>query len=668
MAFMLPNKPARRSSGFTLIEMLIIAPIVIITISGFIALMINMVGDVLVTRDQNALTYETQDALDRIEQDTRLTTQFLTTSGTLVSPQGSGDNTAAFTNTDSLILSGLTTDKNPSDATRQLVFYDGQPNACGAQQSYNRPFLTKIMYFVKDPGGGLPKSLWRRTVVPDYNTNLDNAVCATPWQRNSCSVGYSSPRCQTNDTELVKNIDTFSVKYFAGSQSTVELGASQALSATTIEVTINGKKTTVGRPFTTAGSIRATRLNSIDVDIPTPSVPSVTGVASGSQAIFTWAKVPLTSSYEITHTINGVPKGTTVNPSQNNSFTVDANRTDVIVIQVAAKNTSGTSAAGTASVTIPAWYTPQLQNNWVNFDPGNYSTAAYTKTSANVVVLKGVIRSGTATNQTELFTLPPGYRPAEHQIFQTDSAGSPSRIDVQSTGRVMVERGSSSWIVLDGIRFIPSTASYTWSGPAFVNGWQDYGSGWSTFGSTLDSLGRVHFKGLVKGGTNVNATTITTLPVGQRALEYTHVPASSNALFNYTAFADLIHAKGLPGAVDYYALQAMFYPTLTGWNTLTLQNNWVVFDDTGHSRNRYRKGADGIVTVKGLIKNGTLTAGTTVATLPPGFRPKERLCFASVAGAAHARFDVLPDGQIIISSGANSGWSSLDNIHFIAEQ
>ena len=37
----------QKSAGFTLIEILIIAPIVIIAISGFVALMISVVGKVL---------------------------------------------------------------------------------------------------------------------------------------------------------------------------------------------------------------------------------------------------------------------------------------------------------------------------------------------------------------------------------------------------------------------------------------------------------------------------------------------------------------------------------------------------------------------------------------------------------------------------------------------
>ena len=84
MSFSLMTKHPKKHAGFTLIELLIIAPIVIIAISGFIALMISVVGKVLLTRDQAAMSYSAQNALNRIEEDVRLSAKFLTTTGALI--------------------------------------------------------------------------------------------------------------------------------------------------------------------------------------------------------------------------------------------------------------------------------------------------------------------------------------------------------------------------------------------------------------------------------------------------------------------------------------------------------------------------------------------------------------------------------------------------------
>lgn len=273
MRSLLPTSPQQFSGGFTLIEVLIIAPIVVLAIGGFLALIMAMVGDVLVTRDHNTMTYESQAALDTIEQDVRLSTQFLTTSGAFIAPQGSNNNftgTAAFTSTagNALILNAIATNKNPTDATRGLIYYANQPNPCGSLEASNQVFLINVIYFIKDG------SLWRRTVVPDFNRNSPadaNTICSPapydPWQRNSCSPGYAATtRCQSNDAKLMDNIQTLIVQYYSSPSGIIDLGPGNASSATTIKVFINGKKTTAAREITTSLSLRATKLNDISVE------------------------------------------------------------------------------------------------------------------------------------------------------------------------------------------------------------------------------------------------------------------------------------------------------------------------------------------------------------------------------------------------------------------
>lgn len=668
MRFSLRNKTRQNAPGFTLIEVLIIAPAVIIVISGFVALMLALTSDVLSTREQSVLAFETQDALDRIEQDTRLTTQFLVTSGTQLAPQGSDNNftgTAAFSNTNSLIMGALTTDVNPVAATRQLVYYAKQPNDCGATQVYNRVLQAKVIYFIKDG------SLWRRSILPPYNTNAtadDNTVCSTPWQRNTCSPGAAGALCETNDTEVMKNVKTFTVKYYSAPGDTTDIGNAQALNATTIEVIIEGEKTIAGRTIATTGTVRGTKLNNIDVDLPAPSTPSLSGIANATNATFTWSKVPVATSYLVSYNINGGSWTDITMNAQATSYSVNANLNDTVTLRVTARNATGTSTPAQTSVTIPFSTPPPLQNNWTDYGSG-YSTTSYTKTTGDVVFLKGVIKDGTAATGTVLFNLPEGYRPTSRLVFQTDTSGpAPSRVDVYPNGNVVLEKGSS-YVVLDGIRFVSSSASYAWTSPIFQNGWLDYGADHATLQSTIDSIGRAHFQGLVKNGTYTNPTTIAALPTDRRPAGYTHIPAASAANFNYTAFASSIQAKGINGSQTYYSLQGMYYPSsFSGWTNLTMQNGWVSFDAGGHPTPQYTKSNDKVVTLKGMIKSGTNTPGTIITNLPVGFRPKERICIATAGNAAHARVDVLPNGDVIIVHTVGSSWLSLDPISFIAEQ
>jgi hypothetical protein len=117
----------------------------------------------------------------------------------------------------------------------------------------------------------------------------------------------------------------------------------------------------------------------------------------------------------------------------------------------------------------------------------------------------------------------------------------------------------------------------------------------------------------------------------------------------------------------YNSIQHRYYASsgFTGtWTGLTLLNGWVVY--SGFAVPQYIKGSDGIVTVKGLIGSGT--AGTVVANLPAGYRPKEIILTTDACNLAYCRFDVYPDGRIIAQAGASSTWSALEGITFMAEQ
>ena len=659
-----------KTHGFTLVEVLIIAPIVVLLIGGFVGLMINMVGDVLLTRDQSVMSYDIQDALDRIEQDARLSTQFLTTTNALTAPQGSDSNftgSAAFTNTSNLVMGALTTDKNPADTTRGIIYYAKQPNDCGTSQTYNRVFLQKIIYFLKDG------SLWRRAVLAPYNTSVtvtDETVCAAPWQQNTCSPGYSlATRCETNDTELVKNVDSFSIKYFDSPSSTTDLGAANALIATSIEVTINSTKTTVGKSITNNGSIRATKLNNIDVDPPTPATPTVVAEQSTPETVkFSWDAIPSTASYLISYTINGgSPITATVNAATYD-YTVTAARKDTITMQVAAKNSTGTSAYGSASSTLPEWTVCPFQNNgWANFGFG-YSTNSFTKTSDGTVMLKGVVAGG--AQGTTVCILPVGFRPTKDLIFQTASNNNASRIDVTANGLVFATTSNPTWLVLDGINFVASTAPYTWTTANKVNNWVDFGNPYAPLQSTKDSLGRVHTQGVVKSGTySPDGTNVANnMPVAQRTAQYMTFPAASNSAFNYMGVgtSGSLDARGINSS-GYYSLQTMFYPSGSpGWTDLTLQSGWVPFNP-GFASPQYIKLSDGMVMVKGMIKSGLTATDTIIARLPVGYRPKEILVIHGAAWGAYSRLDVNPDGYIRVVN-AHSGWTSMDAISFMAEQ
>lgn len=663
------------ANGFTLIEVLVVAPIVMLVIGGFVALIVSMVGDTLISRDRNALNYDTQNALDTIERDVKLSTQFLVTSKTLSSPQGSNSNftgTSAFTSTDSLILSSLATTDSPLDSTRALIYYAMQPNACGGAKTENRLFLTKTIYFVNNG------SLWRRTIVPTNNLNAtpdDYTVCDVPWQQNSCSLGYVAPLCKTNDVELMTGVQTFSVKYFDTPGGTTDLGPSNALNATTIEVTINGKKTIAGEDVTVARSLRTTKLNSIDPELPLPNSPKVTAkLDSANRVSASWNPVPGATAYVVTYTVNGGGGGTSTVTGTTFSIATDYYRKDTLSFSVLAKNVTGTSLSpGTAAITIPEWTRCDLQNSWVDYTDG-YPTPGYTKTSAQLVMLKGLIKNGSTTQFSAICQLPVGYRPAYPLVFNAMTATGIGRVDIGTDGTVLYIAGSNAWFNLNSIMFYPSS-TYSWTNLTSFNGWSNYSSGpggYAPMQVTKDSIGRAYIQGIAARGSASYAdnTKAYEVPNTYQPQYYQHfLTESGPQLYSLLGMdsSRSVYTKGQ--AMDYWSLQVMYYPTAvsTGWTGLSMANGWGTYP--GFSPPQYRKAADGVVTLRGLLNKGSPAAfGETIATLPVGYRPKERIIFATPSCCGISRVDIATDGTIIKLDGDSSIWQSFDGMNFMAEQ
>lgn len=101
----------------------------------------------------------------------------------------------------------------------------------------------------------------------------------------------------------------------------------------------------------------------------------------------------------------------------------------------------------------------------------------------------------------------------------------------------------------------------------------------------------------------------------------------------------------------------------------TLLNGWENYSSTGfYAPAGYWKDSCGVVHLTGMIKGGAIAAGTTLFTLPEGYRPGGQELFATVSVNLPARVDVAKNGNVYIQSGGNAGWLSLCGISFRAAE
>lgn len=208
--------------GFTLIEMLVVAPFVILLIGTTISVISTLTGDSLKVLSKNEKIHEVQDALETIESNSERSMQGFetTTTGALTSPQGQNSGSAAFTSSASiLVIKQPATTENPFSNSRRILYTD---NTCSTIYS------VYLAYFV-DSGTLYERTIRSGGTSNGYSVNSSNTCVAdTPWQRGSCTTA-GADACQRADDVLATDVSAFSVTYPTPTTAKVSLTASKTV-------------------------------------------------------------------------------------------------------------------------------------------------------------------------------------------------------------------------------------------------------------------------------------------------------------------------------------------------------------------------------------------------------------------------------------------------------
>lgn len=90
---------------------------------------------------------------------------------------------------------------------------------------------------------------------------------------------------------------------------------------------------------------------------------------------------------------------------------------------------------------------PAFANSWVNY-AGGFSTAKFRIDDDGVVHMTGLVKDGSGV-PTAIFTLPPGYRPAENIHVAVVSNSLFGNLEVKSSGEVWADVGATAWFSLE---------------------------------------------------------------------------------------------------------------------------------------------------------------------------------------------------------------------------
>lgn len=107
--------------------------------------------------------------------------------------------------------------------------------------------------------------------------------------------------------------------------------------------------------------------------------------------------------------------------------------------------------AAQATVFDTAWKALPYVNGWADYGLP-YSPCGYRKLSSGLVVLRGLVQGGTAT---QILTLPVGYRPGIQLLLGVQTSPNVMcRLDIQTNGSLYHTGGAAGWISLGGICFL----------------------------------------------------------------------------------------------------------------------------------------------------------------------------------------------------------------------
>lgn len=107
-----------------------------------------------------------------------------------------------------------------------------------------------------------------------------------------------------------------------------------------------------------------------------------------------------------------------------------------------------------------------------------------------------------------------------------------------------------------------------------------------------------------------------------------------------------------------------FYSPWSGINqAITFANGWSNFGGS-YGGARASVSSTGVVTLDGLIKPGTTTAGTKIAQLPSGMNPGNQRILCAMSDVGAVPIEIFADGGVTLRSGTPAVFVSLSGIGF----
>lgn len=262
---MLTNTPyIKRQSGFTIIEVAIVVPMLALVVISFVAILTTLIASMAVTSARNTLVYDTKSVFTQIQKDVMFSDSFApdvlpsnfnntTPLAQTTTYKTAGTGTGWMPIYRTLIINSADQIRNPASNASTLPAIIGSGATCNnlTDITTTNKLPLAIIYYVN------AGTLYRR-LIPD-NTGI--ATCGTPLIRQNCSGATCTPK----DTALISGVTRFNVEYFASPTDSSPYNAYASSPSPTIDsvndiaITLSVSKTVASEPIDYSFKTRVTR-------------------------------------------------------------------------------------------------------------------------------------------------------------------------------------------------------------------------------------------------------------------------------------------------------------------------------------------------------------------------------------------------------------------------
>jgi len=192
-----------QNTGFTLVELLVIAPIMMVTIIVMMSYLFGQLGQLTQEGARIRLGTEAQTITFSMQDDLLFASSFNSSINPgLDDPHAPDGGWTDSTTPETLIVAVPALTTSNRDENRQPVYIDSV--GCEAEViEENAPLLNNVIYFAAGT------NLYKRTL----SAPADVATCGTSYEKQSCPEDYATEACP-RDVLLSDKLDSFAVTYY----------------------------------------------------------------------------------------------------------------------------------------------------------------------------------------------------------------------------------------------------------------------------------------------------------------------------------------------------------------------------------------------------------------------------------------------------------------------